>query len=38
METIERNGEVQPEEIADVRESVGWDRLEEMRVPNPLAR
>jgi len=25
---IERNGVVQPEEIADVRESVGWDRLE----------
>ena len=29
MIEIERNGMVQPEEIADVRESVGWDRLED---------
>ena len=28
MVRIERNGAVRPEEIADVRESVGWDRLE----------
>ncbi len=29
MAVIERNGVVEPEEIADVRQSVGWDRSEE---------
>ncbi len=29
MVAIERNGVVEPKEIADVRQSVGWDRSEE---------
>ena len=29
MVAIERNGVVKPKEIADVRQSVGWDRSEE---------
>ena len=29
MLMIQRNGVVKPEEIADIRQSVGWDRSEE---------
>lgn len=29
MLVIQRNGVLEPEEIADVRQSVGWDRSEE---------